>query len=205
MPVVKGHRTGSFASTNPRNGVPELQSHASQLNLGTHNGPNKGLALPDPSSTGKRPGFPYLSSSHFQDHSSAISVAPSDSSGVSNLAPITPDEPGRHPADSRMKGLEWQQAFGPPVIHPITTSFGPPTTLSTSMERMPDVHHDLAQRILPLPAPSTPRDMRSQFRGLLNPPILQPPESHARDYKMSSENPESDAAKALAGLASRGR
>ncbi|KAF7504308.1 hypothetical protein GJ744_002497 [Endocarpon pusillum] len=142
--------------------------------------------------------------------SSVSSVAQSDSSGTSNPPPITPvDEPWRYQLlDDKSRGSDWQRVQNPLLASNPSAHFGGLPPLQ-SVDRVPDISRDPTQRTLPFPTPSSPDDPKASFRGR---PRIQTPLASSEssgssssephdELKSPTDNPEQDAANALAVLA----
>lgn len=196
-----------------RGDLPELHSRTGQLSLAPA---SHGMNLPSgDSGFGGRtaPVFPPPLPQH-PTNSSVSSVAYSDSSSNSNPGPITPaDEPWRfQPPDAKGKSSEWPRLYNPLPANNYSTSMNQLPPLQPS-DRVPDLSRDPNQRTLPLPAPSSPHDLKTLYRGPpRHPASLAPSESSVgspsepRDEMRSPlETSENDAANALAVLAYTGR
>lgn len=188
-----------------RGDLPELHSRTGQLSLA----PLTTNVIPpmvDFGPVNRAAAFPPL----LLHQSSVSSVAQSDSSGTSNAPPITPgDEPWRHQLlDDKSRGSDWQRIQNPLLANNSSAHFGPLPPLQL-VDRVPDISRDPTQRTLPFPTPSSPHDPKASFKG--RPQIqspLGPSESSDRsssephdELKSPTDNPEQDAANALAVLA----
>ena len=188
-----------------RGDLPELHSRTGQLSLAPLT-TNVLAPTIDFGSANRAAAFPPL----LLHQSSVSSVAQSDSSGTSNAPPMTPaDEPWRYQLmDDKSRGSDWQRIQNPLLANNSSAHFGPLPPLQ-SVDRVPDISRDPTQRTLPFPTPSSPHDPKASFRG--RPRIqtpLAPSESSDRssseprdELKSPTDNPEQDAANALAVLA----
>lgn len=229
-PLRPDHREGRLQPVPPVHGslppeahqfrgdFPDLQSRSSQLSLAPH---SNTTTLPTADSADSaftnRQSAAALVPPPLHHQGSVSSVACSNSSGTSSLPGTPADEPWRFPPPvGKAKNSEWPRIYNPLLANSYSVPFGQLAPLQASdrvSDRIPDITCDPTQRALPFPAVSSPRDLKTSFRGhLQNSILLRPsglsdgnPSEFRDEMKSPLENSENDAANALAGLAYTGR